>query len=286
MLRIANLPVGRRLCLGVALLSLGCSAELEQYTTDAETGTTHALVTVERSSQMDGSERAGALASFVQLPAEADARLVLENVGLRLALPPLGQCRSGLGERPRYAGRVELVEAGNVSLWADSQLTNLAPHAFPTVTDVVSGVVYASRDVSADPFPVDQDYTLKVSGDLADFEVTRGAPSQLSAVAIGGVPLSDLDAVSVGQEIDLTWAVGSPSDIVWVELSGKSGTSTVCAFRDDLGFGTVPAGAVAHTGSGRLSLHRLRVLEFTAPGVTLGELRFDFELQSAINFVP
>ncbi|MBX3126981.1 MAG: hypothetical protein KF718_09705 [Polyangiaceae bacterium] len=290
MSRLSPSSLGRTLGLGALPLALACSADLEHYTTDAESGTTHALVTVDRSILMDGSERAGALASFVQLPAEADARAVLDNVGLRLALPPVGQCRTDAGERPRYRGRVELVEAGAVSLLVGNTLTELAPHAFPTVTDVVSGVVYATRDVSAEPLPADADYTLRVDGSLGYFSVSRAAPEHLTAVTIGGVPLADVTELSVAEPMDLTWGVrgdGSvASDVVWVELANKNGTSTVCTFRDELGAATIPAGSLPGTGPTRLSLHRLRIAEFVAPAITLGELRFDFELQSSVSFVP
>jgi hypothetical protein len=267
------------------LAAMGCSAELEPYSADAESGSTHALVSIERSAASDGSERAQALATFVQLPAEADARAVLESVGLKPVLPALGQCVAGAATAPSYRGSVELIQAGDVNVTAAGTTTVLAPHAFPTVTDVVSGIVYTTRDQSAAPFPTATDYTLKVDGELGNISVTRRAPSELTAVTVNGMPLSEAGEISAAEPMDLTWSVGAPGDRLWVEVATADGSLTLCSFRDDLGAATIAGGSLG-AGAARVALHRVRVAEFSAPGIALGELRFDFELTGSLSIVP
>lgn len=284
--------LGVCLC-AVGLLAMGCSAELEHYTTDADTGSTHALVSVERSKTVDGAERAGAVASFVRIPAEADANALLEVVGLRRGRPPVGQCRSAQ-TRPTSPplsslGRVELVEAGDVVVTANGSETSLAPHAFPTVTDLVSGVVYTTRDLSSDPLPADEPYTVRATGigETGALTISRQAPPELEAVTLGGLPLAEVSDISLAAPVDLTWSVGAPGDVVVVELTSSDGAAlAVCSFRDDTGAGTVPVGTFDVPGSGRLSLHRVRTSEFSAGDVDLGELRFDFEVAANVSFTP
>ncbi len=268
-----------------SLAALGCSAEIEPYSADAESGSTHALVSIERSSAEDGTQRAQAIATFVQLPAEADARAVLESVGLKPALPALGQCVTAGAAAPSYRGSVELIQAGEVRVSVAGTTTVLAPHAFPTVTDVVSGIVYTTRDQSAEPFPTASDYTLKVDGELGNLSVTRSAPNELSAVTVNGVPLRDAGDISAAAPMDLTWSVGAPGDLLWVEVGAADGTSTLCSFRDEEGAATIAGGSFT-AGAARIALHRVRVAEFSAPGVALGELRFDFELTASLRIVP
>jgi hypothetical protein len=109
-------------------------------------------VTVQRSVSVDGqSARADVLAGFVRVPADVESRPLYELLGLRSTMPPVGQCRvksSGPDVTPSLSGvgRVELLEAGDVWIGAQGAEATLAPHAFPTVTDQISGVLYASRD--------------------------------------------------------------------------------------------------------------------------------------------
>ncbi|MEZ4226887.1 MAG: hypothetical protein R3B13_38455 [Polyangiaceae bacterium] len=269
----------------VALLALGCSAEIDSYTADAESGSTHALVSVERTEVLEGGERAQALATFMHLPADADARGVMESVGIAVALPNVGQCVRDNEPSGAYRGSVELISAGDVQLSTTDSTVGLAPHAFPTVTDVVSGLVYATRDQAAEPFPTGTNYTFKVDGELGAFSVTRPAPDALTAITVGGVPLSEAGALSASAPMDLTWSVGSPGDVLWVEVASAGGSTITCAFRDDLGAATLNADLL-HGGTARLSLHRLRRAEFQAPGLARGEIRFDFAVSASVTFTP
>jgi hypothetical protein len=274
--------------------ALACSATPEAYTSDAESGSTHALISVERSTPVDALEtpRATALAGFVRVPAIVDPKSVMNLVGLGLELPPAGQCaRAARGPDATTPlaplGRVEFLEAGDVTLSAGGSATVLAPRAFPTVTDLVSGVVYTTRDRSADPLPAGARYALNTEGALAipPLAVVERAPAALDGATIGGLPVAEVSSIATTRPIDLTWNVGEAGDFVYVELSSADGAAnTVCAFRDEAGAGTVPPAAHDSVGPGTLSLHRARSREFLSPGISRGELRFDFELVTQVTF--
>ncbi len=273
------------------MLALGCSAELDTFTADADTGSTHALVGVERSVSLDESEtaRAGVLAGFVQVPADVDSRSLFELVGLTTPLPEVGRCRprdTATQSSPVSSiGHVEFLEAGDVSVTTAETRTALAPHAFPTVTELISGVVYTTRDRSADPLPAATRYSLSTSGSgsIPALSVERDAPAELESITAGGVPLAELVELRASEPLDLTWAPGSPDDLVLVEVSSGGANATLCAFRDDAGAGSVPRDVVG-PGSGRLTLHRVRSSEFAATGISVGELRFDFAISASITF--
>lgn len=272
--------------------AVGCSGEVETYAADADTGSTHALVSVERRVTLDDqTSRAGAVAGFVRMPAHVDAESLLTLVGLGLDLPEPGKCTSA-SSRPSTPlsplRDIALLQAGDVTLQASGVTTRLAPRAFPTVADSISGVVYTTRDRSADVLPAGVRYSVSISGgpDLTPVAVTADAPGALEAVTIGGVQLSEVSSVSTSQPIDLTWSVGASGDLVYAQLVGADGkTAAVCSFRDDQGAGTINAGFVSALGDGYLSLHRVRVREFAAPGVDRGQLRFDFELAANVSYV-
>jgi hypothetical protein len=276
------------------VLLAGCSAELEQYNADADTGSTHALIQIQRSVSVDGTSapRAEALAGFVRVPADTESSSVYELLGFETALPDVGQCRVHQGEREATPspvdGRVELLEAGDVLVGTGGAETTLAPHAFPTVSNLVSGVVYTTRDRSSAVLPAASSYSIRTTGGLnvPGLDVSRHAPQELSAVTVGGVALSDVTQISLKDPVDLTWAVGSPGDRVVAEMATADGSIVAaCTFRDDAGAGTVPGGTLPETGPGRLSLHRVRNAAFSAPGLDTGEIGFDFELVEGVNFV-
>ena len=139
--------------------ALACSAEVEDYGSDAAVGSTHALITVERSQTVGTSQTASAvaLAGFVRVPAEVDARLATQLLGLELELPEIDGCqsvdRSEASGPLAGMGQVEFLDAGDVSLSAREASTDLAPRAFPTVTDSISGVMYTTRGRAAGPVP-------------------------------------------------------------------------------------------------------------------------------------
>ncbi|MBK7581530.1 MAG: hypothetical protein IPI67_15135 [Myxococcales bacterium] len=288
----ASLRSGALALMGAA--ALGCSAELEHYSTDADTNeSAHALVTIQRSLTADGTPpRAEVLAGFVRVPADVETRPLYQLLGLRTVTPPIGQCRAksaGLESTPPLSGigRVELLEAGDVWVGAAGSESTLAPHAFPTVTDQIAGVLYASRDRSASALPSASSYVVRTAGgpNAPAINLTTEAPLDLDTVTLGGVALGDLKEVDLRTPIDVTWGVGSAGDVVVVELSTTDGV-LACAFRDDVGAGTIPASAFDRAGAGRVSLQRVRTATFRAPGVDFGELAFQFELSTSVAFKP
>jgi hypothetical protein len=276
-----------------AIPVVGCNVDVEPYEADADTGSMHALVAVERTETAGVEQpRTSALAGFVRVPAMVQPDSVLRLVGLSSDLPGIDQCQSIVYERDGNTpltpmAAVEFVEAGRVSLDVEGQSVSLAPNAFPTVTDLISGLVYTSRDRTAEPLLAASSYIMSVSGGEAfdDFEIEARAPGAPASVTVGGIPLADVQRVPTLEPVDLTWNVGQPDDTVYVELSTFDGMArSVCAFRDEAGAGTVPTGAFEGVGDGTLSIHRLRREYFEAPGVSRGEMRFDFELTHTLSF--
>ncbi len=260
---------------------------------DADTGSTHAMIAVKRTVVLDndGASQADALAGFVHIPASVDAGEVLNLLGLALDLPETGRCsernRNRHGTTPLTPmAAVEFVEAGQVAITAETASTTLAPHAFPTVTDLISGVVYASRDRAAEPLPPEARYLVSASGSLgvSGFDAEGFAPSPLEGVTVDGLPLAELDVVSTRGPIYMTWDVGTPGDLVYVELISFDGSSVVCSFRDETGIGTIPENAFSSPGEGRVSIHRVHVDPFSSADIQTGSLRFDFELSTAVSF--
>lgn len=277
-----------------AALSAACSVAPVDYSAEADAGSsTHALITVERSALLNSVEapRAAAFAGFVRTPPEVEASAMLRLAGFGLDLPALGQCAEPNRERSSSMplnplGRVEFLDAGDVTLRTSSSNALLATRALPAVTDLIAGVVYTTRDRAADPLPAATTYTLSASGGLLHaFNVNANAPPLLNSISVSGTPLAELSSVAVHGPIALTWSPGSSRDLVYVELTTQDGSATTrCTFRDDAGVGTVPASAFAGTGLGELSLHRVHSEPFASGSVDAGEVRFDFEQSANVEF--
>ena len=279
----------------VGALGAACSVAPVDYGGEADAGgSTHALITVERSSVLNAAEapRAAAFAGFVRTPPDVDANAMLRLAGFGLDLPAVGQCAEPNHEPASRMplnplGRVEFLDAGDVTLRTSTTNAPLATRALPAVTDLIAGVVYTTRDRAADPLPAATTYTLSASGGLLRaFNVNANAPAQVSAVSVGGTPLAELSRVAVQGSLALNWTPGLSRDFVYVELTTQDGTATTrCTFRDDAGNGTVPASAFVGTGLGELSLHRVHSEPFASGSVDAGEVRFDFEQSANVEFV-
>jgi len=267
-----------------ALLSLtlaACSAGTATYTSDADHGATQTLITIERRETAGiPSAQTEAFASFVRTPPEVDPGAVTRVTGLDLGLPELGECSVSNGRDGSIPltplRRVELLDAGDVTLETEAGRVELARRAFPAVTDLMAGIVYTTRDQSAE-FPPAASYALTVGGgpELPAFAVRAEAPPAFESLSLDGVPFAS--ATELSAQSLLTWSPGSERDVVYVSLqsSAVSGT-TLCAFRDSTGQGRVAARALPPPGKALLSVHRLRSVPLT-PAVGTGELRFDFE---------
>lgn len=282
--------MARFAALGFCALALGCSVQTVDDSTQAEAGSTHALITVSRhaSASTPAEARADAFASFLRTSGEVDAAGLLRVAGLTLELPPPGECKKTAHGAPAAGSplaRIELLDAGEVTLAAGGSVTTLAPRAFPTVTDSISGVVYTTRDRASTPLPAASGYTVATTGgaSLGPVSGEALAPAALTGVTLGGVPLAELESVRSGEDLKLRWDGGAAGDRVYVEIDMDT-ASTLCAFPDAAGEGTVAAPLLPVSGPAALALHRLRQSSFGDVGLSHGELRFDFELSASISF--
>ncbi len=228
----------------------------------------------------------GSLRRFRAHAARGRRQRMLRLAGFGLDLPAVGQCAEPNHERAPSMplsplGRVEFLDAGDVTLRTSSTNALLATRALPAVTDLIAGVVYTTRDRASDPLPAAATYTLTASGGLLRaFNVNANAPAQLGSINVGGTPLAELSSVAVRSAIALSWNPGLGHDFVYVEFRTQDGSATTrCTFRDDAGVGTVPASAFVGMGLGEVSLHRVHSEPFTSGSVDAGEVRFRFRTE-------
>jgi hypothetical protein len=275
-----------------------CSVAAEADTLAEERLVVHALVQVRRTETFGGEPRADALAGLIRVPDTADPAEVFALAGLREALPPLGQCLAGdvaTTEPSEGAQSVELVPADTVLVVTPGGEHPLAPHAFPSISDSIRGVIYTSRDQTAWSLPDAGRYEIVLRGaeGLEHAHSSHQSPGVPSSVTIGGVPLSDIDELRQA-DLDLTWAPsGSTLDLVAVRLHAADSTYT-CTFRDADGFGSMSLleaeralglSAATAGSQGVLSLHRIRAEASATPGDTsVVEVRFDFSVAREVSF--
>jgi len=281
--------LGRWASLSLSVVSMACSVEVGAEHAPSNTGTTRAVIAVTRSAPASAPDaaRADAFAGFLRTPAGSDAKSALALAGLRVDLPANGECRKGALREGAASGltAAELLDAGEVTVSAGGTVTTLAPRAFPSITDTISGVVYTTRDRAAAPLPAATTYTVSATGG-SSLEALAGfgqAPALLTGVELAGEPFGSVESVVPGHDLALIWAPGSAGDRVYVELDGDS-EPMFCSFADESGRGTVPASVVPQQGSGTLSVHRLRESAFSDAGLAQGALRFDFELSASVTF--
>ncbi len=282
-------PVGRFAALSLAGAALACTVQVDPERGTAETGSTRAVIAVTRTAPALSPEdaRADAFAGFVRTTGDTEPQAALRLAGLGLDLPPVGECRRGARAEASRTGLAafELLDAGEVTLVAGGSVTTLAPRAFPTITDSISGVVYTTRDRAAAPLPAASSYTVATTGgrSLGALSGEGQAPALLADVELAGEPFEELETAPSQGDLTLRWAPGSAGDRVYVELVGGGERST-CAFADESGKGTIPASALPAPGEAAVSIHRLREATFSDVGITQGALRFDFELSGSVTF--
>lgn len=267
---------------GALVFATGCSGQVVA-TADANSSTTEALLTVESAAPADGSSlaRAHASARFVRMQAGGDDTLATRLVGAALALPALDRCEpvEGLQEpgMPLASlGPIDLIDAGEVTVEAGSNRSALVTRAFPDVVDLISGVVYTTRD-AADPLPAPAAYTFHVTGSaqLAPVDIDAIAPPPPQDVRIDGLALANDGATMPRGDLVVAWGPGAADDVVYVDLTSVDGaTHTRCTFLDN-GAATVPADALPASGTMTVSIHRVHRQTLSATGLDGGEVRFD-----------
>jgi len=252
------------------------------------------LVTV--STQLpERSARTHVSARFMQLSGGFDEQLAERVVGSPRELPPSGTCGwrtpTGLAPLPQGStkGSIELLDVGEVLLHAGQSTMPLAARAFPDVGEVVSGVVYTSRDGTTD-LPAGVPYLIETSGSplVSGFRLAVDAPFEPLELQIGGQPVDGEDVVVLrGDVIELSWraAPDATGDLIVVDLSPLEADTrdgpieaVRCAF-DDTGSAAVLPEFTSWPvlpDEIDLTVHRLRHVATRLPEIGETIVEFDF----------
>jgi len=284
-----------------ALAALGCSAPVVDDVADANGTLTQGMVLVERSAVEGATPQTNVSAKFMRLPAAADPELAERVVGSPFDRPPAGSCQAigAAVEEPvpglSAQGPIELLDAGDVSVRAGEVGMPLAARAFPDVGDLVFGVFYTSRDAASElPAPARYVFESSGSGLLERFSFEVEAPHGPEDVQIGDVHLADGALLEAGVSAVLRWRAETPTqadDRVYVDVIAASGAAVRCAFADT-GRGVIPGSALRAQDLGPLpasvdvAVRRVREVPFAAPGMDLGEVRFDLSVIGRATVVP
>jgi hypothetical protein len=295
-----SLTSPRFFALGTAALAglatlVGCSGTIVTAA-DASTTTTQALLSVDSTTQAgDAAGSAGAHASayFLRLQAGADPALAARVVGTSLVLPALGQCApveimGDEGMPLASLGPVDLIDVGQVSLQGPTTRAVLAARAFPDVVDLISGVVYTTRDPVADPMREPGSYVFHVSGSstLPAMSLVAHAPGATDRLYVGGYTLGAEPLSLARGDLALSWQPNPYADAVYVELASLEDgplERVRCAFAAS-GSAIVPASALPRANSQSLSIHAVRRESISAMGLDGGEVRFDLAVSGTIRF--
>lgn len=280
------------LALCASTLATACSGQVVADA-DASTSTTTPIFGVERVVRLGAAPTtsAAAWARVVRVQRGADEALAAELVGAVAPAPARGTCAADAAVASSIAlatiSPIDLLDVGAVAVVAGAARVPLAARVFPDVVDLVSGVVYTSRDRAADGLPEGTPYAFSASGgaSFGAIDVVAEAPLAPANVALDGVPLADDTSVAPATEWALSWDVADADagDVVWVELRAEGSVSrTRCAF-DDTGKGIVPAGAVPPGAGFTLAVHRRRTLAARTSSGADAEIAFDFAVEGRLR---
>jgi hypothetical protein len=292
------------------LLSAGCSANVVD---DGEAGeiaeaTTHGSVSVERTASLGGPAGAGEVQShvsarFMRISGNLDPELAERMVGAPKALPGAGTCDwleiAGAAPLPPNAadGSIELLDVGDILLHAEAHTTQLAARAFPDVGDIVSGVVYTSRDGTSG-IADGHTYLIETTGsDFVDgFSMRVEAPMVPTGIVVEQFALDSETADSAKDGLQLRWHAGNPKagDQIYVDISGALTTGETastdeasrtlrCTFTDS-GTAQIPARFAAGLPDGELdiALHRLRRTIIGLTAIDEAVVDFDFAVTTRV----
>jgi hypothetical protein len=157
------------------------------------------------------------------------------------------------------------------------------------VGDLVSGVVYTSRDPSAQ-LPEGGSYLIETTGSalMDGFFIQVDAPSAPQGLRLAGMVADGVDeaVVAAAQPLVIGWEAGVTSDRILLEVlpvdDGGAGAFR-CVFEDD-GSATVPATYLAYAPGTELDViaHRLRETTVKLPGVDEAVVEFDYAVLARI----
>ncbi|MEM6791285.1 MAG: hypothetical protein AAF715_27455 [Myxococcota bacterium] len=140
--------------------------------------------------------------------------------------------------------------------------TSLVTRAFPDVGDLVSGVVYTSRDDSWLPEADGYAFDVEGSDEVEAFRLRFDTPRVPAEVAIDGVPFADLDALVRGETVELTWAAVAAEDddfyISVVPVDGGDGPGYRCVVDDARGAAAVTLPFLEGGRAIDIEVHRYR----------------------------
>src|SRR6185503_19677815 len=288
------LPTGIA-ALSAAAFALGCSGTVVS-SSDASTSSTQAILSVDRTAAAgdpSGSARAHASAYFLRLQAGADPTLAARLVGATDVLPALGQCEA-VGVLSDQAmplatlGPVDLVDVGQVALEASNIRATFAARAFPDVADLVAGVVYTTRDLTADPLPDHGTYRFRIAGSSSVPPMTLEAlaPGPARDLFVAGLPLRG-EALGVQRgDLRVRWEPAAGTDQVYIELASMEDgplDRVRCAFAND-GEAIISASALPRAALQSISIHLVRREGVAAPGLDGGWIRFDLATSGTLRF--
>jgi hypothetical protein len=263
---------------------------------DASTTSTQALLSVDRTASVGdpvASARAHASAYFLRMQAGADQNLAKRLVGGSNVLPPLGQCQQVevLGDQGMplaSLGPVDLIDVGEVALEAPQMRATLAARAFPDVVDLVSGVVYTTRDLVADSLPEQGAYAFRISGSpaLVPMALEARAPGPVEDLSVAGLPLTGEATVLPRHDLSVTWKAQPGADLVYIELASTEDgplERVRCSFPNE-GRALIAASALPKASAQSIAIHLVRREGVVAPGLDSGEIRFDLATSGSLRF--
>ena len=237
-----------------------------------------AMLTLERCFEIAANPRPtcsesvqAAFADYQGMDADSVAHL------LGAELPGSAQGCSVVSERvaaiPRTQPGIDLLDLGHLQLQRGPLSDELWPRTFPEVGGVAAGVFYAG-DLTPVSEPSYYAFVADGSADAAGFRVSVQAPADVAALTLDGQPARMVQQTSRDQSLQLRWQRGAPRDVVEVELRAAAGR-LVCTQRD-AGHLELPSAmlqALPPASTARLTIRRLRIQSFDAPGFDLAYVK-------------
>ena len=284
----------------------GCAPVDDSGGSDADTGSVHAFLRLDRISEPgrgEGGAREHASASFLRTTTGQEPHVVARLVGAVPVLPPTGQCAPIGSDDPELAlhtlSPVELLQVGDVTVLSDVARTPLVARAYPDVAHLVSGVVYTTEDIADDMTRERVSFHVGGSGDVPELQVEVRVPVAASDVRINGTLLASANAdrpsacAGCAQgPLAVTWAPVEPGDLFYVDVAsdpGPGGVSRGTRLRcTSAGSSALLATDPSLLGGAGLivSVHRLRTVQFQAGGLSTGEVRLDAAVSGRVGFAP
>ena len=231
-----------------------------------------------------------AAAAFLRVWGGADEKVAAHLVGADLFLPELGHCAPVETLRDNgltSVNPIDLIDVGEVTVETETAKAILAARVFPDIADLISGVLYTTRDGASTNLPGAGTYRLRVTGSptFPPTVVQAMAPGPISGLLVDDRPVQTDPLLLERGDVSIQWSP-SGADLVYVDLASTDdgfAERVRCAF-PDVGHGILPAGILPHSPAQRLSVHQLHGEPVREPGVDSGEIRFDEAATANLRF--